>query len=156
MIAPRSTTILGLDLVPGHSQAYCPSHRYPIFMPSSHDSVRHAFVPGCVQVSVTRTPSLFLVLNPSRRRKLRKRQITWLPCEVEALSIAAAVKHFNPYIVQSLNTVCVLTDSKPCLGHGETSSWTVLYQPPPSDPPINTQPLPGYGSAFRWYRQCYR
>ena len=33
--------------------------------------------------------------------KLRKRQITWLPCEVEALGIAAAVKHFSPYCIQS-------------------------------------------------------
>ena len=28
--------------------------------------------------------------------KLRKHQVKWLPCEVEALSIAAAVKHFSP------------------------------------------------------------
>ena len=27
--------------------------------------------------------------------KLRGRQTTWLPCEIEALSIAAAVKHFS-------------------------------------------------------------
>ena len=29
--------------------------------------------------------------------KLRGRQIDWLPCEIEALSIAAAVKHFSAY-----------------------------------------------------------
>ena len=28
--------------------------------------------------------------------KLRQHQVTWLPCEVEALSIAAAVKYFSP------------------------------------------------------------
>jgi hypothetical protein len=33
--------------------------------------------------------------------KLRKHQVTWLPCEIEALSIAAAVKHFSPFIIQS-------------------------------------------------------
>ena len=32
--------------------------------------------------------------------KLRGRQITWLPCEVEALSIAASCTHFGPYMVQ--------------------------------------------------------
>ena len=32
--------------------------------------------------------------------KLRKHQVTWLPCEIEALSIAAAIKHFSPYIIQ--------------------------------------------------------
>ena len=47
--------------------------------------------------------------------KLRKHQVTWLPCEVEALSIAAAVKHFSPYIIQSTQKACLLTDSKPCV-----------------------------------------
>ena len=42
-------------------------------------------------------------------------QIGWLPCEIEALSIAAGVKHFSPYIVQSAHTTSVLTDSKPCV-----------------------------------------
>lgn len=47
--------------------------------------------------------------------KLRKNQVTWLPCEVEALGIAAATKHFAPYILQSSTPVTVLTDSKPCV-----------------------------------------
>lgn len=47
--------------------------------------------------------------------KLSQNQSSWLPCEVEALSIAAAVKHFAPYITQSSQKACVLTDSKPCV-----------------------------------------
>ena len=47
--------------------------------------------------------------------KLRQTQRQWLPCEIEALSIAASIKHFSPYIIQSLSTACVLTDSKPCV-----------------------------------------
>lgn len=47
--------------------------------------------------------------------KLRGTQTTWLPCEVEALSIAAATKHFSPYLIQSSNKACILTDSKPCV-----------------------------------------
>ena len=47
--------------------------------------------------------------------KLRKHQVTWLPCEIEELSIAAAVKHFSPYIIPSKLNTCVLTDSKPCV-----------------------------------------
>ena len=47
--------------------------------------------------------------------KLRKHQVTWLPCEIEALCIAAAVKHFSPYIIQSKTNICVLTDSQPCV-----------------------------------------
>jgi hypothetical protein len=47
--------------------------------------------------------------------KLRGKQPIWLPCEIEALSIAAAIKHFSPYIIQSKFYTCVLTDSKPCV-----------------------------------------
>ena len=48
---------------------------------------------------VTRDSRLYLAGFYSA--KLRKHQVTWLPCEVEALSIAAAVKHFSPFIIQS-------------------------------------------------------
>ena len=34
--------------------------------------------------------------------ELRGRQIDWLPCEIEALSIAAAVKHFSAYIINTV------------------------------------------------------
>lgn len=47
--------------------------------------------------------------------KLHDHQLTWLPCEAEALAIAAVVKHFSPYIIQSTNKACVLTESKPCV-----------------------------------------
>jgi hypothetical protein len=47
--------------------------------------------------------------------KLRLPQKLWLPCEIEALSIATAVKHFSPYITQSQHTTTILTDSKPCV-----------------------------------------
>ena len=51
--------------------------------------------------------------------KLRKNQVTWLPCEIEASSIAAAIKHFSPYIIQSTHSTCLLTDSKPCVQAAE-------------------------------------
>ena len=47
--------------------------------------------------------------------KLRKHQVTWLPCEIEALGISAAIKHFAPYIIQSNHTTQLLTDSRPCV-----------------------------------------
>ena len=62
---------------------------------------------------VTRDSRLYLAGFYSA--KLRKHQVTWLPCEVEALSIAAAVKHFSPFIIQSQQPTTVLTDSKPCV-----------------------------------------
>lgn len=60
--------------------------------------------------------------------KLKKHQVTWLPCETEALCIGAAVRHFSPLIIQSQHQCHVLTDSKPCvqayqkLNHGEFST----------------------------------
>ena len=50
--------------------------------------------------------------------KLRDRQVTWLPCEIEALAIAAATKHFSPFIIQSKHNACILTDSKPPMRTG--------------------------------------
>ena len=47
--------------------------------------------------------------------KLRGSQLTWLPCEVEALAIAVATKHFSPYLIKSHHKACILTDSKPCV-----------------------------------------
>ena len=47
--------------------------------------------------------------------KMRARQNMWIPCEIEALSIAAATRHFAPYIIQSVHKACILTDSKPCV-----------------------------------------
>lgn len=46
---------------------------------------------------------------------LRPNQRQWLPCEIEALSIAAAIKHYSPYLIQSTLPACILTDSQPCV-----------------------------------------
>ena len=46
---------------------------------------------------------------------LRKQQIDWILCEIEALCIATALKHFSLYVTQSLHHACILTDSKPCV-----------------------------------------
>ena len=47
--------------------------------------------------------------------KLKQRQALWIPCEIEALSIAASLQHFSPYLIQSHHKTYVLTDSKPCV-----------------------------------------
>lgn len=65
--------------------------------------------------------------------KLRGRQMSWIPCEIEALSIAVATKHFSPYIIQSAHKACILTDSTPCvmafekLCRGEFSASPRVY-----------------------------
>ena len=45
--------------------------------------------------------------------KLKKHQALWLPCEVESLSITAAVNHFGPFIVNSDKQTMIFTDSLP-------------------------------------------
>lgn len=47
--------------------------------------------------------------------RLPDSESTWLPCEVEALAIAIATKHFSPYLIQSHHKACILTNSKPCV-----------------------------------------
>ena len=46
--------------------------------------------------------------------KLKDHQVSWYPCELEALAIATAVNHFSPYICNSIYPMQILTDSKPC------------------------------------------
>ena len=46
-------------------------------------------------------------LSPTHRK--------WLPCEIEGISIAAAIRYFDGYIVQSKHRTQVLTDNKPCV-----------------------------------------
>ena len=67
--------------------------------------------------------STLFITHPSGKRslagfysaKLHKRQLDWLPCEIEALAISASVSHFAPYVIQSRHRTTVLTDSKPCV-----------------------------------------
>ncbi|CAH1263916.1 NOTCH1 [Branchiostoma lanceolatum] len=47
--------------------------------------------------------------------KLKKYQRQWLPCELEALAITSALKHFKPYLIQTTMPAFILTDSKPCV-----------------------------------------
>ena len=80
----------------------------------------------CATLYVTRNNKLQLARFSSA--KLRGPQVTWLPGEIESLSIAAATKHFIPYNIQSKKPARILTDSKPCvqsfekLCRGELSS----------------------------------
>ena len=70
-----------------------------------------------------RDPGIGATLYVTRRDKLHVSgffsaklcgsQLTWLPCEVEALSIAAATKHLSPFLIQSSKWACILTDSTP-------------------------------------------
>jgi len=82
----------------------------------NHASPTYEVTPGFIPLTVL----LYNVKCNSRlyqavlySTKLHEHQGTWLPCEVEALSIATSVKHFSPLIIQSKNCSCVVTDSQP-------------------------------------------
>ena len=61
---------------------------------------------------------------------LKKNQITWLPCENEALCICAAVRHFASYIVQSKSTAEMLTDSPHVYQHTSAFAEVNFQQVP--------------------------
>ena len=48
-------------------------------------------------------------------QQLKPTHQKWFTCEVEGLSIAAAIKNFEGFIIQSKHRTIVLTDSKPCV-----------------------------------------
>ena len=82
--------------------------------------------------------------------KLRKHQVTWLPCEI-ALSIAASIKHFSPLIIQSSQQPSLLTDSKPCVqafeklccGEFSASPCVTCFLSPVSRYQVNIRHLAG-------------
>ena len=47
--------------------------------------------------------------------KIKKHQLLWLACEIEALCINLTIKSFSNFIRESLHTTKFLTDSKPCV-----------------------------------------
>ena len=47
--------------------------------------------------------------------KLDKAKRLWLPCEIEALAIAAALSHFAPFLIQAESKAYLVTDSKACV-----------------------------------------
>ena len=65
--------------------------------------------------------TLFVVRNGKRHigeffsLKLKTHQTGWQPCEMEALAITAGVRHFEPYIRESIHPLQILSDSKPCV-----------------------------------------
>ena len=47
--------------------------------------------------------------------KLKSHHTKWEPCELEALAISSAVKHFSPFIRESDHSLHIFTDNKPCI-----------------------------------------
>ena len=100
-------------------QSCVPIH---IAKPSDHIWIQTdgALKPGVSSVSGL-AATLFLVregkvlLGGFFNAQLKKGQQLWLPCEIEALAIGAAVSYFAPIIIQSEHRVKVATDSKACV-----------------------------------------
>ena len=47
--------------------------------------------------------------------KLKEYQLSWLPCEYEALAIATGIQHYAAYIRESNHPLVVFSDNKPCV-----------------------------------------
>ena len=111
-----------------HCGTYCPIKRMleTTMLTRANDQLRIITDGAAKPPGIAAT--LYVTASWVFSAKLRDREVTWLPREIEALSIAAATKHFSPYIVQSKTPSCILTDSMPCvqafqkLRHGEFSS----------------------------------
>ena len=83
--------------------------------------------------------------------KLRGSQWTLLPCEIEALAITVATKHFNPYLVQSHYEACILTKSKPCIqAYEKTLQRRVSSKPPCIYLSVHREPLSGFCKTRIW------
>ena len=48
-------------------------------------------------------------------QQLSPTHLKWFPCEIEGITIAAAVKYFDGYVIQSAHRTQVLTDCKSCV-----------------------------------------
>ena len=91
----------------------------PVILPKHSDqlhivtdaAVRCAGIASALYVVRGKKPQLAGFFNAKRRGS----QASWLPCEVEALSIGVSIKHFSPYILQSNHQTRIMTDSKPCV-----------------------------------------
>lgn len=118
--------------------------------------------------------TLFITRNETTRvggyfsAKLKQHHVRWLPCELEALAIALAIKHFTPYIIQSSKRVCILTDSKPCVeayeklarGHFSASPRVATFLTVASRYQVQIQHLAGTSNlpsdfASRNPTECY-
>ena len=71
--------------------------------------------PGGVGATLYSVRNGTALLSGHFNAKLPEYQARWLPCEVEGLSIAAAMNHWGPLIRQSKEKPQILTDSKPCV-----------------------------------------
>ena len=126
VINPKSTVILGWIWEYGTLQAFPNGIAQPalsgsrsISLPRPDDEL------WIITDGAVKTPGIGATLYVSRNNKLqlagffsarpRGRQVTRLPCKIEALSIAAVTNHFSPYIIQSKTAACILTDNKPCV-----------------------------------------
>ena len=108
-------------------------HRGDILWSVTDGAVRHPGIGATLYIS--RGNQLHVLLAGFFSAKLRGHQVAWIPCEIEALSIAMAVRHFSAYIIQSSKPACILTDSKPCVmayeklcrGEFSASPWVYTF-----------------------------
>ena len=90
-----------------------------ITLPNEHDQLWIVTDGASSNAGIGST--LYIIRNNSLQlagffsQQLSPSHCKWLPCEIEGISIAAAVKYFNGFIIQSKHRTQVLTDCKACV-----------------------------------------
>lgn len=108
---------------------------------------------------VTRDTSTTKLLAGFFNARLRKAYEAWLPCELEALCITAAIRYFAPYLIQSKHQPIVLTDSKACVqaigrlerGKFSTSPRVTTYLSTVARYQVIVQYLPGSQNTISYF-----
>lgn len=112
-MAPFENAIIGLQpknkvnwndkLVDSFKAAQTKLHNNKQIVLSRSDNQLYIVTDGFVSKHVV-SSTLYVVCNHKVHlagffnAKLHKYQVTWLPCEIESLSITVAIRHFSPYI----------------------------------------------------------
>ena len=106
-------------LIPKGTEATLITHPRTITLPRPNDQLWIVTDSAVIKLGIGATLYITraskLHVSEFFSAKLCRSQQSWLPCEVEALSIAVATKHFSPYLIQSVHNACILTNSKPCV-----------------------------------------
>ena len=80
-------------------------HRDDILSIMTDGAIRHPGISATLYIS----RGVQLLLAGFFSGKLRGHQVAWIPCEIEALSIAVTVRHFSAYIIQYIHNSVIQT-----------------------------------------------
>ena len=75
----------------------------------------HSSSTDCIAATLYTRRNTSMLICGNFSAKLKPHQKKWLPCEIEALTISSAAKHWAPVLKESRHPAQVLTCSQPCV-----------------------------------------